>query len=183
MASSFRFVGAVMAASAVFAACGGGVQLERTPGVPKYKALPPKTAVQIVDSADILPQPTQVVGTLRADSKKADGRKAVEADFKKDAARYGCDAVVALASQQEDKKALKTVETLGQGGKKVKTQQEVITSVWHWHAQCVRTAAMGVGPTPAGDAAERPAADPKPSPIAAAEGPTTETSDRKPGQL
>ena len=146
-------------------ACGGGVKFERTTGIGKFKSLPAKTVVQVAESPDLLPQPTLVLGTLRADSTKADAGKTVVADFKKEAAKLGCDAVVALACDRDDKKSTRTVETLGEGGKKVKTQQEVVTSVWHWHAQCVRTGAMGDTLRPAGGP-PAPSDDP-PAPVPA----------------
>ena len=142
------------------ASCGGAVQLERTAGVPRYKALPYKMAVQQAEVPEALPQPVVVVGVLRMDSRHGEAdRPAVVKQLSSQASLAGCDALVGLKVEVEEKKSSKTVDQLGEGGKTVKVKQEVVTKVAHWQALCVRTAAMGVDPAapqPA-DVAPRPA--------------------------
>ncbi len=115
---------------------------ERAAGLPKFKALLYKAPVQVADSIDTLEQPALVLGTLKATSSK-DDKAAIAAEFKTQARKYGCDAVVGVAGERQEKKTQKTVETLGPGGQRIKQQQEVVTVSWAWQAQCVRTAAMG----------------------------------------
>lgn len=126
------------------AAC-GSVQFTRTAGVPRYKALSAAAQVTVAPSTDALPQPVVVVGTLRSESKTEDPAP-VEAEMRKHASRYGCDAVAGLTAEIDEKKTFKSVQVLGQDGKPTTTRQEVVTRTWKWSAQCVRTAALGGDP-------------------------------------
>ncbi len=159
----------------VGAACGGAVQLERTEGVPRYKALPYKMAVQQAETPESLPQPVVVVGVLRTDSRHGEeDRPKVVKQLSVQAALAGCDALVGLKVDVEEKNSAKTVEQLGEGGKKVKVQQDVVTKVAHWHALCVRTAAMAADPAapqPVEVASPPPPTDAAPAPPPPAEPP------------
>jgi uncharacterized protein YceK len=143
--------------------CGSAVQLERTPGGPRYKAVPYKTEIKQVETADGLAQPTAVIGVLRTETRRGEeDRGQVQRLFLREAALAGCDAIVGLKADIEEKKSAKTVEQLGEGGKMVKVQKEVVARTARWTAQCVRTAALGVDP--AAPAAAPPAAvEPAPS--------------------
>lgn len=147
--------------------CGSAVQLERTPGIARYKAVPYKTEIKQVETADGLAQPTALIGVLRANTRRGEeDRGQVQRLFLREAALAGCDAIVGLKADIEEKKATKTVDQLGEGGKMVKVQKEVVSRTAHWTAQCVRTAALGV------DSASSPAAPPaavEPAPAAPAE--------------
>lgn len=165
---------------ALASGCAGTPGFERAAGMPKFKALPYKTPVQVADSADALPQPTLTLGTLKLTTSK-DSRDPVAAEFKKQAAKYGCDAVVGIGSERQEKTTYKDVEALGDGGRKVKTQQAVITVTYEWKAQCVRTAAMG-DTAPAATAGEtREPAAPTPAPIPEPET-KAETADSRAGK-
>lgn len=139
------FVAAVLALAGM--GCAGAVQLERTEGVPRYKALPYKMVVQQAETPESLPQPVVVVGVFKTESRHGEeDRPQVVKQLSTQASLAGCDALVGLKVEVEEKKTAKTVEQLGEGGKKVKVQQDVVTKVARWSALCVRTAAMGVDP-------------------------------------
>ncbi len=122
-------------------ACGASVQFERSAGVPKYKALPAKTAVQVVESADTLPQPVVVVGNLHTASPKGEADRAeVTAGMQKEAFRFGCDAVVGLKLEDHVERSMKWVDKPGPAGKSVRQQEPVEKHTWNWSAQCVRSA-------------------------------------------
>lgn len=128
--------------------------------------------VKQAEVPETLPQPVVVVGVLRMDSRHGEeDRPKVAQLLSNQAALAGCDALVGLKVDVEEKKSTKTVEQLGEGGKTVKVQQPVVTKVAHWQALCVRTAAMGVDPAapqraevtappPAPDAAPAPTPTP-----------------------
>ena len=169
---------ALVAVAAVVSAC-ATPGFERATGLPKFKPLSYKAAVQVVDSIEVLEQPALVLGTLKATTTK-DVRADVAADFKVQARKYGCDAVVAVVSEREEKKGTRTIEVLSDGGKKVKQQQEFTTVSYQWQAQCVRTAAMGDTVLPVVKGNSEPvvvsAAVPKPAVATAAK---VETVDSK----
>lgn len=131
----------LVAVAVVVSAC-ATPGFERATGLPKFKPLSYKAPVQVVDSIEVLEQPALVLGTLNATTTK-DVRADVAADFKVQARKYGCDAVVGVVAEREEKKAIRTIEVLGDGGKRVKQQQEFTTVSYQWQGQCVRTAAMG----------------------------------------
>lgn len=172
-----RRVAAVAVAAVVsagLAGCGGAVQLERTPGGTRYKAVPYKTEIKQVETTDGLPQPLALVGVLRTDTRRGEEDRAqVQRLFLREAALAGCDALVGLKADIEEKKSTKTVDQLGEGGKMVKVQKEVVSRTAHWSAQCVRTAALGVDPgapevpAPAGSPSPEPAPLPSAPPPAA----------------
>ncbi|MBI5607554.1 MAG: hypothetical protein HY902_01585 [Deltaproteobacteria bacterium] len=123
------------------AGCGASVQFDRAAGVPKYKALPAKTAVQVVESADLLPQPVVVVGSLRMTSPKGEADRAeVTAGMQKEAFRFGCDAVVGLQVVDQVDRSMRWVDKPGPSGKPVRQQEPVEKHTWNWSAQCVRSA-------------------------------------------
>ncbi|MBM4345606.1 MAG: hypothetical protein FJ100_19720 [Deltaproteobacteria bacterium] len=152
---------------------------DRAPGAPTFKALLYKAPVQAADSMESLEQPALVLGTLKATSSKEDKDEVVN-EFKTQARKYGCDAVVGTAAERQEKKSLKTVEVLGPGGTRVQQQQEVVTVTWAWQAQCVRTAAMGDTAQhvakPEGAVAPTPSPQPKP-PSSAGAAPKVDAAD------
>ncbi len=168
-------------AVAVFAAGCATPGFDRAPGAPKFKALLYKAPVQVADTIDTLEQPALVLGTLKATTSK-DDKAAVASDFKTQARKYGCDAVVAVTGERQEKKSLKTVESLGPGGQRIKQQQEVVTVSWAWQAQCVRTAAMGdtAQYVPKPEIAVAPTSGPRPKPVASADdAPKVDPADAK----
>lgn len=157
------------------AGCGAKVQLERAAAAPRFKALPAKTTVHVVDSPDVLAQPTLVLGVLRVDSPKGEpDRPQVQAAMVKEAAHFGCDAVVGLSVRDEVVVTSKAVQKTGGGGKPVRAQQDVASHLYHWQAQCVRTGLQPADPTGKNQAlpvrpvshaapAAAPVADPEPT--------------------
>jgi len=123
----------------------GGMQFEREAGVPRYKALPYNQPIAVLPTLADVPQPNQVLGTF-ATTTKDDDRSSVETQFKKNAARYGCDAVADVQAQVDEKKSMRTVKVPGAHGKTESRQEEVITRIWNWTGRCVRTVAVGLDP-------------------------------------
>lgn len=161
--------------------CGSAVQLERTPGGPRYKAVPYKTEIKQVETADGLAQPTALIGVLRTDTRRGEeDRGQVQRLFLREAALAGCDAIVGLKAEIEEKKSAKTVDQLGEGGKMVKVQKEVVARTAHWTAQCVRTAVLGVDPA-SSPAAPPAAVEPAPAAPAAPSAPPAAEPDTPEG--
>lgn len=129
----------------------GGVELQRAPGAPKHRALPLGTPVTAAETADALPQPTVLLGTLRLKLTSNDAtadRAAALAQLKRFAARYGCDAVVAAAVDTQEKVFKRKIKKLGSDGRPY-YEEEVRKSYAHnWHSQCVRTAAAPADAAP-----------------------------------
>ncbi|MCB9738336.1 MAG: hypothetical protein H6747_03645 [Deltaproteobacteria bacterium] len=129
----------------------GGVELERAPGAPKHRALPLGTPVTAAETADALPQPTVLLGTLRLKLTSNDAtadRTAALAQLKRFAARYGCDAVVAAAVDTQEKIFKRKIKKLGSDGRPY-FEEEVRKSYEHnWQSQCVRTAAAPADAAP-----------------------------------
>lgn len=179
--SHLSVISLVAFAGLAIGGCGSAVQLERTPGGTRYKAVPYKTEIKQVETADGLAQPTAVVGVLRADTRRGEeDRGQVQRLFLREAALAGCDAIVGLKAEIEEKKSTKTVDQLGEGGKMVKVQKEVVARTAHWTAQCVRTAALGVD-SAAPEAAPPAAVAPAPSEPAAPSAPPAAEPDTPDG--
>ncbi len=169
--SQFVVWGALLWAAALVTGCGPGVLLERTPGVPRFAALPIKSEIKVVETADALAQPVTVVGTLHTDTTKGEAdRPQVIVALSNQARRSGCDALAGLTMRDEVTTSQKSVERLGAGGAKVRAQETVERHTFKWQAQCVRSALLDPGAKPAPHAAPPPAAEPAP---AAEQEPTT----------
>lgn len=129
----------------------GGVELERAPGAPKHRALPLGTPVTAAETADALPQPTVLLGTLRLKQTSNDAtadRTAALAQLKRFAARYGCDAVVSATVDTQEKIFKRKIKKLGSDGRPY-FEEEVRKSYEHnWQSQCVRTAAAPADAAP-----------------------------------
>jgi hypothetical protein len=132
------FVGLMLVSAA---GCGASAQFDRAAGVAKYKALPAKTAVELVDTTDLLAQPVIVVGMLHISSAKGEpDRREVIAQLQKEAARFGCDALVALQVADKVDRSTHWIDKPGPGGKPVRQQEVVEKHTWNWSAQCARSA-------------------------------------------
>ncbi|MBI5611427.1 MAG: hypothetical protein HY902_21320 [Deltaproteobacteria bacterium] len=165
----------LLLAAALAAGCGPGVQLERAAGVPRFAALPIKSEIKVVESADVLAQPVTVVGTLRTDTAKGEAdRPQVVVALSNQARRVGCDALVGLSRRDEVTTSQKTVERLGAGGAKVRSQEAVEKHTYKWQAQCVRSALMDPGAKPA------PHSEPSPPPAAPDPAPAVEPEPSTP---
>ncbi len=148
-----RLIGLALAVLLV-SAC-GGVQFERTTGVPKFRPLPPGTQVQVVEESATLPTPNIVVGVLGFDTTGATPvRPEIDDQFRKHAARYGCDAVAGVEAQDERKQQTTRVRKLGMDGKPVYEVKTVELVTWHWKGRCIRTSEA-----PGGLPANLPSAD------------------------
>lgn len=138
---------AVLLGGSALGGC-GGVQFDRTDGAFKYRALPVGTPVQVVGSTMQLAQPVADIGELQWAQEGAEPKpNEAEASkrFVKHAGRYGCDAVVGLASKTEEKKSIKKTKKLGADGKPVYEETEVSTYKHTYTARCVRTNAAPGG--------------------------------------
>ncbi len=149
----------VLAGSA--AAC-GGAQFKATPNEKPQRALKHGAKVEVVETADALPQPVLVVGTLTEVTKKGeDDRKSVEKDFKLLAAGRGCDAVVGLKLDVEEQRGNQKVYHKDADGKVSMAVEEVVTQTHRWKAQCARSAAAdGAAPVKSSAVAPGPAPEP-----------------------
>ncbi len=150
----------------------GGMQFDRTSGAYKYRALPMGAEVSVAASAQALPQPTVDIGGLawKVETRtqpQADEAKALER-FKRHAARYGCDAVVAMKATTSEQKSTKKVKKMGPEGKYVYEAVETTLYTHAYSARCVRSAKAPGGLVEAGQTA------------APAEAPTTPTTPTKP---
>ncbi len=130
---------ALSALGLTVSAC-GGAQFARNPNAPKYKALPVKTEVVLAATAGELPQPVEELGTFQSESKQGEADRAkVTEEFKSNARRFGCDALVGLQLKDDERKATRTVQVRGDDGKYHGQPQEFTTHVYVWSAGCVRT--------------------------------------------
>ena len=188
---------------ATLSAC-GGASFERTAGSKKYRALPRGTPVKVVDDVAGLKGPTEEIGTMKATTKgkDADVEKA-SANFKATAAKFGCDAVVGMKSEQREIKKFRTVTKMGPGGVRRKEKIETVKYEHDWSAKCVRsaeapkevprtrrrrrgrraasstastTATTPATATPAAATASKPEPKPEPKPAAAASAPAASAS-------
>ncbi len=120
----------------------GGVKFQRISGSKKYRALPAGAAVKVADSVEALPQPVEKIGTLTVKLKGGAGERTEAATkLKKHAARYGCDAIVGMGSERQDKKVVTKTKTFGKDGRPVYGSQTKTLTQHIWTATCVRTAA------------------------------------------
>ncbi len=163
-----RYVRLALAGLAASLAVGcGNANFVRNDGVPTYKRLPPGYEIKVVDTTADLPQPNAVVGTLKVSFSSADEqRDKAAAIFKQHAPHYGCDAVSGMTVKAETRS-----QTAGVQNKK--DAKPIVTTVFHWQGQCVRTAeapgglgAIGpatvVQPTPANGGVTQPLTNPVP---------------------
>ncbi|GEM_PF-3457963 len=143
-----RNVFAVAAIAMLASAC-GGVQFERNATAKRYRALPLGTPVKVVASDAGLTQPVEEIGVLKLTLAGAgDHTAAAQDSFKASAAKYGCDAVVGIASKERKvvkkvrrRKPRKRVTAQVQGAAPAKAQPATKESVEHdFTARCVRTA-------------------------------------------
>jgi hypothetical protein len=144
----------------------GGAGFERAGNARKYRPLPLGTEVKIAAAAQELPQPVEVLGTMRVTT-KGDPANRVEAEnvFRNYAARYGCDAVTDVASNRREVKATRRNRSLGANGVPVYTDEVIVNAEHDWTAQCVRTAeAPADGLPPAAARKELVEARPEPKP-------------------
>lgn len=146
---------------ALTAAC-GGAQFKATPNQPAQKPLKLGIKPEIVESADGLPQPVLVVGVLAETTKSGEeDRKSVEKDFKLLAAGKGCNAIVGLTMEAEEQHAQQKVYHKGADGKVSISNEDVTTQTYHWHADCVRSAAAdSAAPVKGSAVAPGPAPEP-----------------------
>lgn len=150
----------------------GGAQYQQTKGVPRQKPLKTGAPIDVVDTADTLAQPVLMLGTLTTVSKKGEiDRAAVVKEFKSVAAAKGCDAIVGLKLETDEKRGTKQVFKKQPDGKVEQVQEEVVTTTHTWTAQCARSATVDSGTA-------KPAAAPAPvaTPKAAVAEPTPEVA-------
>ncbi len=130
------------------AAC-AEVQFQRTDGAAKYRPLPSASGVQVVTSANELPQPTADLGELSVEdtgeaSATPDNQRAADR-LRSHAARYGCDGLVALKANTTQKMIKRKKKRLEADGKQVIEDVDEPIYTHHFTARCVRTAAAPGG--------------------------------------
>lgn len=153
-----------LSAFVVSATACGGAQFKATAGQAPVKPLKVGLKAEVYDTADALPPPVFVVGTLSESTKKGtDDRKAVEKDFKQLAAAKGCDAVVGVALDTEEQRSTQKVYHKEADGKVTAAMEEVVTHLYKWHAQCVRSAAADGAAPAARPSAVAPGPGPEPA--------------------
>lgn len=157
----------VMSVVGLTAAC-GGAQFKAAANQAPQKALKYGTKVELADSADALPQPVVIVGTLSETTKKGEeDRKSVEKNFKTLASAKGCDAIVGLRLDTEEQHSTQKVYHKDADGKVTMAMEEVITPIHRWTGSCVRSAAADGGAAPAAKPAVRaPGPAPEPAVVA-----------------
>lgn len=140
LALPYRAFWIATAAALVLAGC-GATGFERTSGSKRYRQLPVGAAVRVAESQDLLPQPVEVLGTLKTTTRgDPANRPAAENAFRKYAARYGCDAVSDLASVRREVQVKRKTPTLAPDGTRKYVEEVEITPEHDWTALCVRTA-------------------------------------------
>lgn len=152
----------LLVALAIAAAGCGGAALTREPGAKKYRPLPLGTPVRVSATPEELPQPVEVLGTLKLVTTTTDpspnGTEATE-ELRRVAAGYGCDAVAAIEPTTVEKAFKRKVRELGSDGQPV-YKQEIKKSYEHtWTARCVRTAEAPPEVAPGGRRTETPVAE------------------------
>ena len=140
LALPYRAFWIATAAALVLAGC-GATGFERTSGSKRYRQLPVGAAVRVAESQDLLPQPVEVLGTLKTITRgDPANRPEAENAFRKFAARYGCDAVSDLASIRREVQVKRKTPTLAPDGTRKYVEEVEITPEHDWTALCVRTA-------------------------------------------
>lgn len=121
----------------------GGAALTREPGAKKYRPLPLGTPVRVAGTPEELPQPVEILGTLKLVTTTTDpapnGTDATE-ELRRVAAGYGCDAVAAIVPTTQEKVFKRKVRELGSDGQPVYKEEEKKSYEHTWTARCVRTA-------------------------------------------
>lgn len=113
----------------------------RSDGAVRYRALPMGSEVKLVGTDLELPQPVAQIGTMKftvQGGEKADPSEVAD-KFRKHAARYGCDAVVALVAASRSKKSTRKKKQIGEGGKIGYVNEEYTLYYHDWQARCVRS--------------------------------------------
>ena len=166
-ALSRRAISIALALALLVGGC-GATNFERAAGSKKYRQLPVGTAVRVAESADQLPQPVEIIGTLKTTTRgDPANRPEAEAALKNHAARYGCDALADLTSTRREVQVKRRVPTLGPDGTRKYVEDTIVTPEHDWVASCVRTAEAPAD-TSAGAAvakAEPVAPEPTPEPV------------------
>ncbi|MBM4344218.1 MAG: hypothetical protein FJ100_12690 [Deltaproteobacteria bacterium] len=154
-------------AIAALASC-GATNFDRFSGSKKYRQLPGGAVIRVVEMRAELPQPVEVLGTLKTSTRgdPAD-RTEAEAAFRRNAPVYGCDAVAELNSVRIEIPVKRKNRVLGADGNPRYIEETTIVAEHHWTGLCVRTAEAPPDPGTAPKIVAK--AEPEPDPLAAPE--------------
>lgn len=132
----------ILAAALLVSAC-AGVNLKRTDGAHKYRALPLGTPVIAVESAASLQGKFVELGQLQwvvHSSRETPDLPRAKAKFLKKAARFGCDVIANIAATSNELKSKKKVKNMGEGGTVTYTYQDISSWDHTYSSRCIRTA-------------------------------------------